>query len=111
MARHKRHTFHCQKCNSELEIFKRGKSHRVMVCPNCGIIATNPTVLGKVLKRAGRGVLGEIPGASLLMEGAGLAGDLTRSKTTSTESPRRRLDTGLPSKSERIINKELYGEG
>lgn len=108
MARHKKHAFHCQHCNNELEIFKKGKKHRVLVCPQCGIIATNPTVVGKVLKRVGRSVLGEVPGASLVMEGIGLAGDLKKTSTKST--PTRKTETGFPTRSERIINKELYGE-
>lgn len=38
----KKHQFHCAKCNSALEIYKKGKKHRVLVCPICGILATNP---------------------------------------------------------------------
>lgn len=47
MARHKvkKHQFHCEKCSSPCEIYKKGKAHRVLVCPNCGVIATNPLPL------------------------------------------------------------------
>ena len=34
--------FHCQKCNSACTIYKKGKKHRVLVCPQCGVLATNP---------------------------------------------------------------------
>jgi hypothetical protein len=34
--------FHCQKCNEAIQIYKHGKKHRVLVCPKCGILATNP---------------------------------------------------------------------
>lgn len=37
----KRH-FHCEKCGSEIAIYRKGKKHRVMVCPGCGILASNP---------------------------------------------------------------------
>ena len=56
--------FHCNLCDSPCEIYKRGRSHRVLVCPNCGILATNPLPLaalglaakvgGKALKGAGK---------------------------------------------------------
>lgn len=42
MARRKKHQFHCQKCNEECTIYKKGKGHRVLVCPRCGVLATNP---------------------------------------------------------------------
>jgi hypothetical protein len=38
----KKKHFHCQKCNSPCEIYKKGKKHRVLVCPQCGVLATNP---------------------------------------------------------------------
>lgn len=38
----KKHQFHCQHCNSPCEIYKKGKGHKVLVCPHCGVIATNP---------------------------------------------------------------------
>jgi len=76
----KAHKFHCQKCDSECEIYKKGKKHRVLVCPECGVLATNPGVFKSVVKRGLRAVVGEIPGASLLMEAGGLAGDILRKK-------------------------------
>lgn len=35
------HTFYCEKCKSGCMIYKKGKKHRVLVCPNCGVLATN----------------------------------------------------------------------
>lgn len=90
----KKHQFHCEKCNSECMIYKKGKNHRVLVCPECGVLATNG-IFKSVLKRGGRAILGEIPGASLIMEGAGLVGDISKDKkekspkpTTTTPHPR-----------------------
>lgn len=95
MVKRKKHSFHCQKCGSECTIYKKGKAHRVLVCPECGVIATNPTVLGKVLKRAGKAVIGEIPGASLVMEGLGLASDLTKKEKASSPTPRARRQDNI----------------
>lgn len=85
--RKKKHQFHCQKCNNPLEIYKKGKGHRLLVCPHCGILANNPGLMGSVVKRLARGALGEIPGASLIMEGAGLVGDVLGSKKEETKTP------------------------
>lgn len=41
----KKRQFHCEKCGSPCEIYKKGKKHRVLVCPKCGVIATNPLPL------------------------------------------------------------------
>lgn len=62
MARHKRKQFHCQTCGNPLEIYRKGKSHRVLVCPSCGIVATNPLPLLAMalpsLLKAGKNILG-----------------------------------------------------
>jgi len=34
--------FHCERCGAACEIYKKGKKHRVLVCPTCGVLATNP---------------------------------------------------------------------
>jgi len=53
----KKHPFHCENCESECMIYKKGKSHRVLVCPNCGVLATNGKgIIKKVAKGALRGV-------------------------------------------------------
>ncbi len=36
-----KHQFHCEKCQNECMIYKKGKNHRVLVCPHCGVLATN----------------------------------------------------------------------
>lgn len=38
-------------------IYKHGKGHRVLVCPHCGVLATNPTLAGNIL----RGAVSSIP--------------------------------------------------
>ncbi len=85
----KKRQFHCQNCASACEIYKKGKAHRVLVCPSCGVIASNPQVLGKIAKRGAKALIGEIPGASLIMEGVGLAGDIFgKKKQARAETPR-----------------------
>lgn len=59
--RRKKRQFHCNQCSSPCEIYKKGKKHRVLVCPHCGVLATNPTLpffeqrqaLGKKLAKSG----------------------------------------------------------
>ena len=41
MCMKKKHPFRCEKCKSECMIYKKGKGHRVFVCPECGVLATN----------------------------------------------------------------------
>lgn len=48
----KKHQFHCQSCGSPCEIYKKGKGHRVLICPNCGVLATNPLPLMAVAAAA-----------------------------------------------------------
>jgi len=40
----KKKQFHYQQCGTPCDIYKKGKNHRVLVCPSCGVLATNPTV-------------------------------------------------------------------
>lgn len=40
--RKRKRQFHCERCHSPCEIYKKGKNHRVLVCPMHGVIATNP---------------------------------------------------------------------
>jgi len=56
MRKSKKRQFHCEKCGLPCEIYKKGKKHRVLVCPRCGVLATNPTALGKIAKGALRSV-------------------------------------------------------
>ena len=48
----RKHNFHCQQCGSQCTIYKKGKGHRVLVCPIHGVIATNPTLAGRLLRGA-----------------------------------------------------------
>jgi len=65
-----------------LSIYRKGKNHRVLVDTHGNVIAYNG-LFGKIAKRVVRAGVGEIPGASLVMEGAGLVGDITGKKTGS----------------------------
>jgi len=103
----RKHQFHCQFCGLPCDIYKRGKSHRVLVCPKCGVLATNPGTLGKVLKRTGKAVLGEIPGASLVMEGLGLAKDLTSKDSKNTPPARPTHDRAFYSYKEHQLTEAL----
>jgi len=51
-----KHQFHCQICASPCDIYKKGKAHRVLVCPSCGVLATNPGIFKKLAKGALRSV-------------------------------------------------------
>lgn len=78
------------------------------------MLATNGKkgIVKKVAKRAGKAILGEIPFASTIMEGAGLVSDLTR-KEAKTAQPKQIIkydSADKPNQGERIINKVLYGE-
>jgi len=113
MVKKRKHQFHCQNCTSPCDIYKKGKNHRVLVCPNCGVLATNPKV-GKLLaKRGAKALLGEIPGASLIMEGVGAVSDIRKNKKgNETDLPRKIISDSLdkPNRGERTINRVLYGD-
>jgi hypothetical protein len=74
MARRK-HQFHCAKCHSACTIYKKGRSHRVLVCPHCGVLATNPfSAMGGLEGAATGAALGSIvPGVGTAI-GAGVGG-------------------------------------
>jgi len=56
-------TFFCERCKAGCLIYKKGKGHRVLVCPNCGVLATNG-----LLSLAG-GAIGSVlaPGAGTVV--------------------------------------------
>ena len=56
----RRRQFHCERCGSPCEIYKKGKAHRVLVCPHCGVLATNP-----ISRRATGALSGAATGAAL----------------------------------------------
>lgn len=80
MPKHK-HQFHCQHCGSPCEIFKKGRAHRVLVCPHCGVLATNPTLAGSIL----RGAVGSIPVVGGALSGA--VGHIQDKKDASRSQP------------------------
>lgn len=82
MAKKRKHAFHCQRCNSELQIYKKGKAHRVLVCPQCGILATNPFSF----KGALRGGVSAIPIAGGILNESGLT-DMILGSDTKKSSP------------------------
>lgn len=109
-------TFYCDNCDSPCLIYRKGTKHRVLVCPNCGVLATNGKAVKTIAKRGAKALLGEIPGASLIMEGVGAARDIKKGMKTSKSPPlseKQRVYTDSadkPNQGERIINKVLYGE-
>lgn len=96
-----KHQFHCEKCGNPCEIYKKGKNHRVLVCPTCGVLATNPLPLlagiaaGKAIKTGVQAVSGLVTGKSKKKES-----DVQRIITDSKDKP---------NYGERVVNKELYG--
>ena len=72
----KKRQIYCS-CGNPVTIYKKGKKHRVFVCPQCGIIANNPLPLAAIAAAA----------APSLIEGAiNLIG--------SKKSPKTRLSDG-----------------
>ena len=90
MAKRKTHVFHCSHCDNACMIYKKGKAHRVLVCPKCGVLATNPFSLTGALKGVGK----TIPVASQVIgaiEG-GFSNTPTISKTPHLSiNPRRNI--------------------
>ncbi len=84
MAKGKKRQFHCERCANPCTIYKKGKNHRVLVCPQCGVLATNPFSFGKSLKGALRGGIGSIPvvGGAIVGAGEGFEGKKERAATT-----------------------------
>lgn len=68
-----KHVFHCAKDNEPCTIYKKGKGHRVLVCPQCGVIATNPFSFSRLLKGgAGGAAMGAAGGPVGAAIGAGV---------------------------------------
>lgn len=93
----KKRVIHCGKCESPVQVYKKGKKHRVFVCPSCGIIATNPgpMAFGLALK-AGRAIPGPTQRGLIAAENLGLIpseGEAATETTCSTAkgAPRRNL--------------------
>lgn len=105
--RKKKHQFHCVKCGSEAYIYKKGRSHRLMVCPKCGIIASNPLPLLALAATAAPTIIDKVGGLfSKKKKKAGKeeenqAGSYPRKITTDS------LDK--PNKGERYVLEALKG--
>lgn len=105
MVRGKR-VFHCQRCDNPCTIYKKGKKHRVLVCPECGIIATNPLPLLALAAgaRLAKPLISKVAGSFL----GGNAPPATSSKAaTSTKQITDSLDK--PNKPERYVDLALRG--
>lgn len=97
MAKARKHQFHCEKCASPCEIYKKGKNHRVLVCPSCGVLATNPFSLGRAISGATTGAavgsavpgIGTAAGAVVGALGSGFTGGEKESKPTMQTSVNR----------------------
>ncbi len=109
MAKSKKHIY-CQKCGNICNWYKKGKNHRVLVCPKCGILAHNPipwATIGKI-----GGSLIPIPGASIVGEMLGSAVEGASSnekpaKTTISTREKGTRDLNKLSRNDLIINQEL----
>lgn len=106
--RHKKHLFHCEKCGIECTIYKKGKHHRVLICPQCGILATNgkAQLLAKVAKRG----LKAIPLLGTALEIGGIAKDIydeTRPPKLDGHEPHYH-HVRHPTLSEQIVMREVY---
>lgn len=117
----KKHPFHCQKCNNVIEIFKKGKKHRIMVCPLCGVIATNPFSLAGAGSGALLGAeLGSIVPGIGNVAGAVIGGGIGAFSSGGSKKKAKSEDDGIkkviidskdkPNRNERIINRVLYGD-
>jgi len=87
----KKHPFMCQKCNSECKIYSKGKKHRVFVCPQCGVLATNPFSFKRSLEGAAVGAAAGAPfagiGAAPGAIGGAILGGFSGSENTQTSHP------------------------
>jgi hypothetical protein len=88
----KKHLWHCERCGNECMIYKKGKNHKVLVCPHHGVIATNP--ISGLVKGLVKGGLSAVPVVGGLL--SGVAGGLMDSaggsgKTPTQTQPRERV--------------------
>ena len=89
----KKRSFHCQTCGCACEVYKKGKKHRVLVCPKCGVLATNPFSFGRTASGAllGAEIGSIVPGVGTAV-GAGVGGvigSLTGRKSKKQDSTER----------------------
>jgi hypothetical protein len=76
-----------------LHIYRKGKKHRVLVDDRGNVVAYNG-LFKKGIKRGAKAVLGEVPGASTVMEAVGFAGDILKDKPSpAVSTPTNRYTT------------------
>lgn len=94
MAR-KKANFHCDKCHSACTIYKKGRKHRVLVCPHCGVLATNPFSLSGLATGAATGAgTGALFGGAGALPGAIIGGALGAFKKKEREPAKGTYDAG-----------------
>ena len=102
MMKAKKHVFRCERCGAECMIYKKGKNHRVLVCPTCGVLATNG-----LLKKIG-GFLGSVPHPGIQITKA--AGSLLSGEEERPASPQpTHRHRSSPLKSLYYVDKALGG--
>jgi len=93
----KKRQLHCGKCGNAADFYKKGRGHRLLVCPKCGVIASNPLPLAAIAMAA-----------PAILEGAkGLMGG---DKKTAQEAGRQKIVTDSldkPNKAERYVKMAL----
>lgn len=87
--RRSKHVFHCAKCQNSCQILRKGRGHRVLLCPNCGILATNPLPLAALLVPAAK-----IAGTTIGSWAAWKALDAVSSKPSSKKWSRDSIPEG-----------------
>jgi hypothetical protein len=92
----KKRQLHCGICGSPSEFYKKGRKHRVLICPKHGVIASNPLPLLALASAA-------LP--TILEKGSELLGKKTTSPITSQKVITDSLDK--PNKGERYVRMVL----
>lgn len=105
-------TFFCDICKSPCMIYKKGKSHRVLVCQNCGVLATNGIFKRKIVKGLGKAALSLVPGGGLISGGLDIAEGLAMSSAKKKDNimPTRNICTdkrGLYEHKQYMLEKAL----
>ena len=89
------------RCGSAAEWYKKGKSHRVLICARCGMIANNPAPL------IAAGLAAAAP--YVIEKGASLLGG--SKKNTPGENVIITDSKDRPNYGERVINRVMESEG
>jgi len=109
----KKHAFHCEKCDSECMIYRKGRAHRVLVCPKCGVLATNGKFKDTLKGSPGGKMWGytkkNLGGLEERWLGTDLLG-LQAPLSNEGAVPTTQCRSG-PKYSERVINRVMQSEG